>query len=137
MLESWSMKKILTIVILGLVWSKPILAGTGASCELEVDKAQRSKSKGTVTFEVYNPTDKAIIVNGVKYYKSDTTFWREYSDIYKVVPYKRSSTIIHYVNIPMDGWRYVIQCSKRKTTYIKPKKNKSGAQKWLDKIRGN
>ena len=132
------MKKLLGIVILSLFWFNTVIAGKGASCALEVDKAQRSKSKGTVTFEVYNPTDKAIIVNGVKYYKSDSTFWREYSDIYKVVPYKRNSTIVHYINIPMDDWRYVIQCYQKETkVYIPKKEKKSGAKKLLEKIFDN
>ena len=131
------MKKNLIIILFILLCFNNAFAGTGASCDLEVDKAVRSKSNGYVTFEVYNPTDTTMIVTGVKYFDSDSNLWREYSDIYKQVYYKRNETIIHNVNVPMDGWRYIIQCHAKAKRTITPSKKKSGTQKFLDKILGN
>ena len=129
------MIRILSAFILFTIFFSQILhAGQGASCALEVDKATRNNS--FIRFNVYNPTDRLIIITGIKYYKGDT-FWREYSDIYQTVGYKRNKEFTHNVNTSSQV-SYIIQCHQKKnTSYVPKKEKKSGAQKWLDKIRGN
>lgn len=130
-----NMKKILIIVFWTLISFENAIAGRGATCALEVDVAQQDGN--SVRFEVYNPSDTTMIITGVKYYYTDDTLWREYSDVYKSVSYKRNLTFYHSVKIPMDKWRYHIVCNaKAKRTFTPPKK-KSGSQKLLDKILGN
>ena len=104
------MKKLLGIVVLGLLLSGNVYAGSGSDCELEVDSAVRDKEYGRITFKIYNPTSKAINVIGVKYFKSDNTLWREFRDLRKEIWYKRSETIVHGVEIPFDNFRYRIMC---------------------------
>ena len=131
------MKKILIILFSSLIAFENAIAGKGTSCALEVDKGTRYDSY--IKFDVYNPTDRAIIITGVKYYKGDT-FWREYSDIYLTVGYKRNKQFTHSVNTSGQV-SYVIQCYQKTastSTYKPPKaKQKSGTQKFLDKILGN
>ena len=130
------MKKLLGIVVLGLLWCNTVIAGKGSNCALEIDKATRSQEYGWIRFEVYNPTNKKIIITGVKYYKGDD-FWREYSDIYETVGYKRNMEFVHSVNTtgPIS---YVLQCHEKKSTVYTPKKEKkSKTKKLLEKIIGN
>ena len=127
------MKKLLGIVVLGLLWCNAGIAGEGANCNLEVDKAIRGD--GWIRFEVYNPTGKTIYVTGVKYYKNGD-FQREYSDIYESVGYKRNEEIVHRVNTngPVS---FVLQCYEKQPVKLKKKEKKSGAKKLLEKIIGN
>lgn len=128
------MKKLLTILVFGLFWCNTVIAGKGASCALEVDKATRNNDR--ISFNVYNPTDKEIIITGIKYYKGDT-FWREYSDIYQRVAYKRNKEFVHYINTTSQV-SYIIQCYEKENKVYFPKKEKeSGAKKFLEKIFGN
>ena len=130
------MKKILGIVVLGLFWCNTVIAGKGVSCALEIDKATQDSDYEWIRYEVYNPTDKTIIISGVKYFKGGD-FWREYSDIYETVSYKRSKEFVHYARTN-GKVSYVLQCHQKETkVYIPKKEKKSGAKKLLEKIFGN
>jgi hypothetical protein len=121
-------------MVLGLFWCNTVIAGKGASCALVVDKATRHNNY--ISFNVYNPTDKQIIITGIKYYKGGT-FWREYSDIYQTVAYKRNKEFVHNINTTSTV-SYNIQCyEKEDKVYFPKKEKKSSAKKFLEKIFDN
>ena len=68
--------------------------------------------------------DRSIIITGIKYYKGDT-FWREYSDIYQTVGYKRNKN--WFLNVNTSGQvSYVIQFHQKLSlsNYVLKKKKK-------------
>tara|TARA_Y100000590_G_scaffold439743_1_gene564191 strand:- start:3528 stop:4349 length:822 start_codon:yes stop_codon:yes gene_type:complete len=102
-------------------------AGKGASCALEIDNATQDSGYEWIRYEVYNPTDKAIIITGVKYFKGGE-FWREYSDIYETVAYKRSAEFVHHARTN-GKVSYVLQCHQREPEVYTPQKKKKSVKK--------
>lgn|GEM_PF-6577603 len=98
------------ILILFLIWSQNAFAGKGTNCELVVDKATVSRDHGWIKFEVYNPTDSTIIMDGIKYFKSNE-FWREYKDIVKSIYSKTDGNFTHYVKTD-SSISFILQCHK-------------------------
>ena len=137
------MKKKLKIVILSLILFflsfKYSFAGKGTNCELIVDKAIVSKNYDWIKFEVYNPADSTIIIDGIKYFKGNE-FWREYKDIVKSVYSKTDSHFTHYVKTDSNT-SFVLQCHKLqiyspsgRSVIVAPKEKKSWAQILIKKI---
>lgn len=137
------MKKILKIIISSLILFflsfKYSFAGKGTNCELIVDKATISQNYDWIKFEVYNPTDSTIILDGIKYFKGNE-FWREYKDIVKSFYSKTDSHFTHYVKTD-SNISFVLQCHilqihspSGRSVIVAPEKERNWAQVLIKKI---
>ena len=137
MLKSWSMK----IFILGIAVSFLLITKAySLSCGLESDVLNKHTRDGYLEINIYNSNSKPVNISSIKYYDSNNNLVREY-DLFKRVNSKSNLAFNHSTNSAFlkKVTKINFGCKISEPRYIKPKttKPKSGAQKWLDKIRGN
>ena len=140
MLESRSMKNFFAIIALSLLMSSKLFAD---HCGHDTDdswKYTSSKSYASWTFK--NTTDKSIVIThiGLKS-NTDKIMADVKKDIYlKPFGVAYGKIYVGDLNLDVAGVGFT-RCkygtvAKKKSSPFKPKQ-KSGSQKWLDKIRGN
>ena len=130
---------IMKIFTLGFAASFLLITHANAlSCGLVKDVLTNHTSSGYLEINVYNSNSKPVNISSIEYYDGNNNLIREYS-IYKRVNAKSNLAFNHSINSSFLKRVKAIDfgCAISKPRYIKPKPPKSGAQKWLDKIRGN
>ena len=140
MLESRSMKNFFAIIALSLLMSSKLFAD---HCGHDTDDSWKyisSKSYASWTFK--NTTDKSIVIThiGLKS-NTDKIMADVKKDIYlKPFGVAYGKIYVGDLNLDVAGVGFT-RCkygtvAKKKSSPYKPKQ-KSGSQKWLDKIKGN
>ena len=132
---------IMKIFILGLVASFLLITKAySLSCGLESDVLTKHTRDGYLEINIYNSNSKPVNISSIKYFDDNNNLVREY-DLFKRVNSKSNLAFSHSTNRAFLKKVTSINfgCKISEPRYIKPKttKPKSGAQKWLDKIRGN
>ena len=147
MLQSWNMKKFLAIIVLSLFW----LNSANADCTTDIKGEWDYNDKKTyVIYKFVSSSDKWIKIIRVGLWTATKQKVIEKTvDIY-VKPFGIASTRFYVGDLNLA----VVKSGFRSCRYEEPSKSelkkkpltlkelqnknkKSGAQKWLDKIRGN
>ena len=136
-----NMKKLLGIVVLGLLWCNVGFAG---HCGHDLDRDwEWGSGKTYMVWTIKNKTNKSIVITSVGLWAKDneTEMLRKKKEYYiKPFGVKEISVYVGDLNLDVSGsgftsCRYgTISTTK---TYNPPKKKKSGAKKLLEKIFGN
>ena len=132
------MKKLLGILVLGLLWSS---SAYSLSCNLQKDVLTKHTDSGYLEIDIYNSNDNSVTIHGIKYFNSSGTLVRSYN-IYKKVYGKSNISFTHSTNTSflntVSSVDFDCKINYPSTqTYTPPKKKKSGAKKLLEKIIGN
>jgi len=140
MLESWSMKKFFVLTILSLIFSTTLQANTSDNV-LKRD----TETLGSILYlNTHNKGSKDIYIDKIKIWFSKCSNKTGNPDrIYRIGRTNRSYSDLQ--STVTTSWNYKgSYCYNLDTNFVKPRtfksikpKPKSGAQKWLDKIRGN
>ena len=140
MLESWNMKKILSTIALSLLISSKLFA---SHCGHDVERTWKyTSSKTYASWTFKNKTDNSIVITHIGL---NSKTGKTMSDVEKSIYLKPfgvayGKIYVGDLNLDVAGTGFT-RCrygtvAKKKSTPFKPKQ-KSGAQKNLDKIRGN
>ena len=134
------MKKILAVVVLSFLISSRLLSD---HCGHDVDRSWKytsAKSYASWTFK--NKTDRSIVITSIGLKSKSGKYMADYNREIYLKPFGIAYGKIYVgdLNLDVAGTGFT-RCrygtvAKKKSTPFKSKQ-KSGAQKWLDKIRGN
>ena len=141
MLESWKMKKLLAIILFTIFWSSNLFADCYEDLKLDWEFIG-SKTQAKFTWKNYS--DKYVTVNRYGLRTADKKWVKEINTKIYMKPFGVSTRTFFVTDVNLEVVKFGSwNCSydtapKKKTNILKTKpKQKSGAQKWLDKIRGN
>jgi len=130
------MKRFLVILLLAFFWTSQ---AHPLSCGLESDVLTKQTSYGYLEINIYNPNSKSVRIDSIIYYNGGTKI-RTY-DLWKTVRAKSNLAFNHNTNKAflkkIDSINFGCQIVEPKKYKPIKKKKKSGAQKLLDKIKGN
>ena len=140
MLGSCNMKKLLAIVFLNILISGNLLAD---HCGHDVDRSWKfTKGESYASWTFKNKTDKSIVITHIGLYSKNEKIMADVKKDISLKPFGKAYGEIYVgdLNLDVSGQGFT-RCrygtvAKKKLQPYKPKQ-KSGAQKWLDKIRGN
>ena len=157
MLESWIMKKLLAVIILSLLMSSKVFAEQACNEIIDFDwywtdrlgsEVNRSSAE-RAKFIIKSTGNKGIKITQLRLStKNKNIVVKEPRDIY-LAPYGKVTSYLYDLNnynldvVGSGGYscRYGSKPIKKSgqtlDEILKQKNKKSGAQKWLDKIRGN
>ena len=134
------MKKLLAIIVLSLSMSSRLFAD---HCGHDVDRSwEYTSSKNYASWTFKNKTDKSIVITSIGLKSKSGKYMADYDREIYLKPFGVAYEKIFVGDLNLDvagsGFtrcRYGTVAKKKSTPY--KLKQKSGAQKWLDKIRGN
>ena len=146
MLGLWNMKKILAVISLSLLMSSRLFAD---HCGHDVDRSWEYKTEKFIneyrkyaSWTFKNKTDKSIVITHIGLKSKGDKIMADVKKDISLKPFGVAYGKIYVgdLNLDVAGTGFT-RCrygtvAKKKSTTFKPK-SKSGAQKWLDKIRGN
>tara|TARA_B100001250_G_scaffold262289_1_gene225954 strand:+ start:357 stop:773 length:417 start_codon:yes stop_codon:yes gene_type:complete len=138
------MKKLLGIVVLGLLWSNIAFAG----CLADLDRKLTWKDNNvSVEWQIKNKTKNSIVITTLGLWASDNkTVMKEDTTEYYIKPFGVRNITVWFGDINLDddirgsfftGCKYGTTTKKTTKTKKYKKPEKSGAKKLLEKIFGN